>query len=50
MEEDGLTIPTEHGKVKTLGYEMGNYQDLIKNINNHIDESKFIEKSDSEQG
>ncbi len=29
-----------------LGYNMSNYTDLIDNINDHLDESKFVEKGD----
>lgn len=29
-----------------LGYDMSNFKDLIQNINDHIDESKFVEKDD----
>ena len=29
-----------------LGYDLSNYEQLIQNINDHIDESKFVEKSD----
>lgn len=29
---------------KALGYTLENYTDLMKNINDHIDESRFIEK------
>lgn len=31
---------------EALGYDMSNFEDLMHNISNHIDESKFVEKSD----
>ncbi len=31
---------------EALGYDMTNYQDLMQNIKDHIDESKFVEKDD----
>lgn len=33
-----------------LGYTMSNYEDLMENINEHIDESKFVEKGDNGHG
>lgn len=35
---------------ESLGYSMNNYQDLIDNIYQHIDESKFVEKGDEGYG
>lgn len=32
---------------EALGYDLDNYTDLIKNVENHINESKFVEKGDS---
>ena len=31
---------------EALGYDMSNFEDLMHNISNHIDESKFVEKGD----
>ena len=31
---------------EALGYDLSNYSELIQNINDHIDESKFVEKGD----
>lgn len=31
---------------EALGYDMNNYEDLMQNIESHIDESKFVEKGD----
>lgn len=31
---------------KALGYDLSNYEELIQNINDHIDESKFVQKGD----
>ena len=31
---------------EALGYDMTNYKDLMQNIKDHIDESKFVEKND----
>ena len=33
-----------------LGYNLSNFNDLIENINRHIDESKFVEKGDKGHG
>lgn len=33
-----------------LGYTMDNYEDLMKNIDDHVDESKFVEKGDKGYG
>ena len=35
---------------EALGYDRDNYSDLIKNIEYHIDESKFVEKGDNGYG
>ena len=35
---------------ESLGYSMDNYQDLIDNIYQHIDENKFVEKGDEGYG
>lgn len=31
---------------EALGYDMSNYKDLMQNIQDHIDESQFVEKND----
>lgn len=31
---------------EALGYDLSNYADLIQNINDHIDEDRFVEKGD----
>lgn len=31
---------------EALGYDLSNYSELMQNINDHIDESKFVEKGD----
>ena len=33
-----------------LGYDITNYTDLMQNIENHLDESKFVEKGDKGHG
>ena len=35
---------------KALGYTLDNYSDLIENIKEHLDESKFVEKGDNGYG
>lgn len=35
---------------EALGYDLENYYELMKNIEEHIDESKFVEKGDSGHG
>jgi hypothetical protein len=35
---------------EALGYDLTNYLDLMKNIEDHIDESKFVEKDDIGHG
>lgn len=35
---------------RALGYDLNNYTDLMKNIEEHIDESKFVEKGDNGHG
>lgn len=35
---------------EALGYDVNNYKDLIENINNHIDETKFVPKNDAGYG
>jgi hypothetical protein len=35
---------------EALGYDMTNYMDLMQNIRDHIDESKFVEKDDRGYG
>lgn len=35
---------------EALGYDLENYYELMKNIEEHIDESKFVEKGDSGYG
>jgi SPP1 gp7 family putative phage head morphogenesis protein len=35
---------------EALGYTLDNYEDLMQNIKEHIDESKFVEKGDNGHG
>lgn len=35
---------------EALGYDLDNYNELMDNINSHIDEKKFVEKGDSGHG
>jgi SPP1 gp7 family putative phage head morphogenesis protein len=35
---------------EALGYDLSNYAELMQNINDHIDESKFVEKGDNGHG